>query len=217
MALPPELQEVLLGDTAQTWELIAPALPRELYLIGGTALAVHLHHRVSRDLDFFFHEDVDLDQLAATLQDLGPFAITLRSEGTLNGLFSETKVQFLSAASQKLLEQPTEVAGLRVAGIGDIFATKLKVIGDRGELRDYFDLMEIERQAGRRVEEGLGLLLTRYEVPPGHPTINHIVNALGYLDDVDDDDLLPMEKDVIEAYWRKRQPEIVRNLGRFPP
>src|SRR5438874_13387397 len=111
MALPTELREVLLGDTARSWELIAPALPQELYLVGGTALAVHLHHRVSRDLDFFFHEDVDLDRLAAMLEDLGPFAITRRSEGTLNGLFSETKVQFLSAASQKLLEQPTEVAG----------------------------------------------------------------------------------------------------------
>lgn len=215
MALPPALQDVLPGDTAQSWELIAPALPQQLYLIGGAALAVHLHHRVSRDLDFFFHEEVDLDRLAATLQELGPFAITLRSEGTLNGLFSETRVQFLSAASQLLLEQPTEVAGLRVAGIGDIFATKLKVIGDRGELRDYFDLMVIERQAGRRVEEGLGLFLTRYQVRPGDPTINHIISALGYLGDVDEDDLLPMGKDVIEAYWRKRQPEIVRHLGRF--
>jgi hypothetical protein len=216
MTLPPELRALLLGDTAQTWELIAPALPHELYLVGGTALAVHLHHRASRDLDFFFHENVDLDGLAATLQDLGPFAITLKGEGTLNGLFSATRVQFLSAASQMLLERPSEVAGLRVAGLGDLLATKLKVIGDRGELRDYFDLMQIERQGGRRVEEGLGLFLTRYRVAPGDPTINHIVGALGYLDDVDDDDLLPVDKDVIEAYWRKRQPEIVRNLGRFP-
>jgi predicted nucleotidyltransferase component of viral defense system len=217
MELPPELQAVLPGDVAHTWELMAPALPQELYLVGGTALAVHLHHRVSRDLDFFFHDEVDLDQLAAMLQDLGPFAITLRSEGTLNGLFSETKIQFLSATSQRLLERPTKVAGLRVAGIGDLLATKLKVIGDRGELRDYFDLMEIEQQAGRRVEEGLGLFLTRYQVPPGHATIGHIVTALGYLQDVDEDDLLPVEKNVIEAYWRKRQPEIVRSLARFPP
>lgn len=215
MTLPPELREVLPGDVAQTWELIAPVLPREMYLIGGTALAVHLRHRVSRDLDFFFHEDVDLDKLSATLQDLGPFAITLRSEGTLNGLLSQTKVQFLSSASQELLEQPSEVAGVRVAGIGDIFATKLKVIGDRGELRDYFDLMAIERQAGRRVEEGLGLFMTRYQVPPGDSAVTHIVSALGYLEDVDEDDLLPAEKDEIATYWRKRQPEIVRHLARF--
>jgi hypothetical protein len=216
MALPPEVRSALLGDTAEIWELIAPVLPQELYLVGGTALAIHLHHRISRDLDFFFHEEVDLDRLSATLRDLGPFAIAQRSEGTLNGLFSETKLQFLSAASQVRLEPPTDVAGLRVAGIGDIFATKLKVIGDRGELRDYFDLMQIEQQAGRRVEEGIGLFLARYQVPPEDTTINHIVTALGYLDDVDEDDLLPVDKEAIETYWRKRQPEIVRNLGRFP-
>lgn len=216
MPLPSELLEVLPGDTAQAWELIAPVLPGDLYLIGGTALAVHLHHRVSQDLDFFFHEEVDLDQLATELQELGPFAITPKSEGTLHGLFGETKVQFLSAAPQKLLEQPTEVAGLRVAGMSDIFATKLKVVGGRGELRDYFDLMEIEQQVGRRVEEGLGLYLARYQLPPAHHTINHIVTALGYLGDVDEDDLLPVEKDVIEAYWRTRQPEVIRHLARFP-
>src|SRR2546423_1341965 len=112
MALPLELQAVLTSNAAESWELMAPVLPREVYLIGGTALAVHLHHRVSRDLDFCFHKEVDLDRLAATLQDLGPFAITLRDEGTLNGLFSETKIQFLSAVSQELLEQPTDVAGV---------------------------------------------------------------------------------------------------------
>jgi len=104
---------------------------------------------------------------------------------------------------------------VRVAGIGDIFATKLKVIGDRGELRDYFDLMAIEQQSGRRVEEGLGLFMTRYHVPPDDSAVTHIVTALGYLEDVDEDDLLPVEKDAIARYWRKRQPEIVRNLARF--
>jgi hypothetical protein len=29
---------------------------------------------------------------------------------------------------------------------------KLKVVGDRGELRDYFDLMVIEQRTGRMVE-----------------------------------------------------------------
>ena len=214
MALPPQLRKVLPDDTAESWERLAAALPADLYLVGGTALAVHLHHRVSHDLDFFFHEELDLDRLAETLSERGPFAITRIGEGTLNGLFSETKVQFLSAASQRLLEQPTEVAGLRVAGISDILATKLKVIGDRGELRDYFDLMEIERKAGRRVEEGLGLFMARYQVRPENTSINHIVKALGYLGDVDEDDLLPEKKDVIESYWRRRQPEIVRNLAR---
>lgn len=47
--------------TAHAWRTLAPHLPEDLYLGGGTALAVRLGHRVSQDLDFFYHGDrVDL-------------------------------------------------------------------------------------------------------------------------------------------------------------
>lgn len=50
--------------TAHAWRTLAPHLPEDLYLGGGTALAVRLGHRVSQDLDFFYHGDrVDLVDL----------------------------------------------------------------------------------------------------------------------------------------------------------
>lgn len=42
-----------------------------------------------------------------------------------------------------------------------------------------------------------------------------VVRALGYLGDVDEDELVAATKDEIKAYWRRRQPEIVRNAARF--
>jgi hypothetical protein len=58
------VRKILPPDTAATWDAIAPFIPREAYLGGGTAIAVHLGHRVSRDLDFFFHHgSVDLGEL----------------------------------------------------------------------------------------------------------------------------------------------------------
>ncbi len=217
MALARELVSVLPADTAGVWEVIAPAIPPGAYLGGGTALAVRLHHRVSRDLDFFFHERVDLDALTRELQSVGSFAVTLRDEQTLNGVFSKTRVQFLSASGQRRLETTTTVAGIEVAGLADILAMKLKVIGDRGELRDYFDVMVLERDAGRTVEEGLALYMARYGVPAEHVTIRHIVEGLGYFDDVEADEALPVDRDEIVAYWRRRQPQVIRNIGRFPP
>jgi hypothetical protein len=99
---------------------------------------VHLGHRVSRDLDFFFHHhSIDLDDLASRLSVAGPFAVTERSPGILNGLFSSTGVRFLHADEgrpQHVLEQPQETDGLRIAGLSDLIAMKLKVVGDRGEL-----------------------------------------------------------------------------------
>jgi predicted nucleotidyltransferase component of viral defense system len=221
MTLPDWLLGVLPDDTAATWELLVPVLPAEVYLAGGTGLAVHLQHRVSRDLDFFYHDNaVDLDELQTELSTVGPFAVTDRASGTLNGVVSRTKVQFLhadEAAAQSLLEPTAVVAGLRVAGIGDILAMKLKVIAERGELRDYFDIMTIEAKTGRTVEEGLSLFLARYRRDPTLDVLSPVVRALGYLDDVDEDASLPVDKQTIAAYWRQRQPQIVSSLGRQMP
>jgi predicted nucleotidyltransferase component of viral defense system len=215
---PDRLHAILPADAADTWRTIAPVVPRHAYLGGGTAVAVHLGHRVSRDLDFFFHNDsVDLDRLAECLSAAGPFAITERAAGTLNGVFSRTRVQFLHAdegRAQRLIEQPAEFAGIRVAQISDLLAMKLKVVGDRGELRDYFDLMVIEQRTGRMVEEGLALFLERYQPQYADQALDHILLGLGYFDDVDADDALPTSRDEIVAYWTHRQPEVVASLGR---
>ena len=166
------VREILPPDTAATWDVIAQVVPPDAYLGGGTAIAVHLAHRVSRDLDFFFHhESIDLDKLARRLTAVGPFAVTERSAGTLNGVFSATKVQFLhadEARPQHLLEPPEEVDGLHIAGLSDLMAMKLKVVGDRGELRDYFDLMTIEQRTGRTADEGLALFVARFQ--PEYPS-----------------------------------------------
>jgi hypothetical protein len=55
------------GETSTFWEQVAPLLPADAYLGGGTAIAVHLRHRQSRDLGFFFHEPVDIDELVKQL------------------------------------------------------------------------------------------------------------------------------------------------------
>jgi len=214
-----QARKILPPDTAATWDTIAPIVPRDAYLGGGTAIAVHLMHRVSRDLDFFFHHgSVDLHELSKRLTAAGPFAVTERSPGTLNGIFSATKVQFLhadEARPQHLLESPEEVDGLRIAGLSDLMAMKLKVVGDRGELRDYFDLMTIEQRTGRTADEGLALFVARFQPEYPQQAINHILLGLGYFDDVDPDDALPVPRDQIVDYWTRRQPEIIAARGRL--
>lgn len=217
MALPNWLEAVLPADTARTWETIAPLVPENAYLAGGTAIAVHICHRESRDLDFFYHRGaVDLDELATALEGAGPFAVTQRSPGTLNGLFSETKLQFLHADEgkpQRLLEQPTLVEGLYIAGLADLMAMKLKVLPQRGELRDYFDLQRIEELTGHTVDEGLGYYIARYEPQDANAQLMAIIRSLGYFDDVDEDDALPITKAEIARFWSRRQPEVIQAAG----
>src|SRR5207247_8514340 len=92
----------------------------------------------------------DLDELSDRLRARGPFAITQRAPGTLNGLFGETRLLFLQAGLNRpelRLEPTIEVGGLHVAGLGDLLAMKLTAIAGRAHLRDYFDLMVIDRRA----------------------------------------------------------------------
>lgn len=216
MALPTDLKQILAPDIAEAWEHIASVLPSTCRLAGGTALAVHLHHRQSRDLDFFYtDQDLDLTALAEQLSLVGSFAVGNRAPGTLSGVFRQARVQFLDAHDQSDLAEPELLAGIPISSLADIFAMKVKVIGDRGELRDYFDLKRIEERTGRCFEEGIGLYMDRYRVPPEHASIGHIIEALGYLHDVDEDDMLPEDRATIAAYWQRRQPEISRGLSRF--
>lgn len=210
--LPPDLRAVLPPATQEAWLRIAAVVPRGGYLAGGTAIAVHLGHRISRDLDFFLSEPFDPDLLARQLIHAGDFAPTLTAPGTLNGMFGRTKVQFLDARTQRVLGPLNRVAGIDVADLCDLLATKLKVIGDRGELRDYFDIEVIEESTTLTVEQGIALYVARYRPDPPEPSVAHIVRALGYLDDVADDPSLPVPRARIADYWSRRQDEIAGAL-----
>ena len=213
-----ELQAVLPADTRKAWISLAPILPSALYLGGGTGVAVHLRHRTSRDLDFFFHQSaVDLKRLAEQVGYVGPFAVTEIGAGTLRGLLGSTKLEFLHAdevAPQKRLEEPTLVAGLRVAGLKDLIAMKLKVMAERGEMRDYFDVKAMDEQGPLSVEEGIALYLDRYRLDPAGGAVQALVCAMGYLDDVEEDEALPDTKAELTEWWQKRQVSVIRNLSR---
>jgi len=164
--LPRELLDVLPEEAAESWVILRDKIPEAMVLYGGTA--------------------VDIDELRATLEGLRPLAVQLQNENSLNAVFGNTKVQFLSMTGQYPVEDDVDVAGLRVAQIRDLAATKLKAIGDRGELRDYFDLMVIEEQTGLAAETSLLDYQQRYKTKDQN-TLTHIVLGLGYLGDVGDD------------------------------
>jgi hypothetical protein len=210
--LPEHLKKVLPASAREIWIALVGNLPERAYLVGGIAIAAHLGHRVSRDLDFFVAEPFEPQELAASLDEIDRFATTQVAAGTLNGYLGETRIQFLDARDQHPVDPITEIGGMPVAGLRDLLATKLKVVGDRGELRDYFDLLVLERDAGHRVEEGLALVIERYRPATHEAFVLHIVRALGYLEDVANDPALPTGRAEIEAYWARRQPEIVRSL-----
>lgn len=213
--LPDHVRRILPADTAKAWLTLAPHLPRELYLGGGTAIAVHLGHRESRDLDFFFHRPVDLDELKDLFGELDIFAVIHESEGTLKGLFGATKIEVFDASRLKQLAKPASVAGFRIASLQDLMAMKIKVMAERGEMRDYFDVKAIDENGTVSVEEGIELYIKRYDVNPSSGALPHLYMAMGDLSDVEVDELLPIGKPKLQKWWSKRQAQVLRNSDRF--
>lgn len=215
MTFPDRLTAVLPPEMLEVWTRIAPIVPRQAYLVGGTAVTAHLGHRPSQDLDFFSQRPLDLDRLERALARRGKLAVTARDEGTLNCVLDSTVLQFLDASHQRLVESTMRVEGIRVAGIGDLLATKLNAVASRPALRDYVDLQAIEDRAHRFVEEGLALFVKRYRPKVADEAVAAVVRALASFDDAPDDPGLDLTVADVARYWKRRIPQITRHLGRW--
>ncbi|MCY4367980.1 MAG: nucleotidyl transferase AbiEii/AbiGii toxin family protein [bacterium] len=216
----PVADGVLTSAMVEIWDLVGSLSPASGELMGGTALAVHLEHRQSEDLDIFVHRPFDPLILLERLQEHGPVEADYLSEGTLNCFFENVKLQFLVATGQQRIERGRMVGEMAVGSFPDVVATKLKVVGDRGELRDYYDLMCIEVMGDTDVMAMLDWYCLRYGLSSTHQSVYHIVRALGSFNDVADDPWLsaslgkPGLLDAVAEYWQHRQPEIARVLFR---
>lgn len=137
-ALPPQGHRAL--------ELLSSAgILQDFYLAGGTALALHLGHRLSEDLDFFSPASVDTLMLKQRLDELGDLQVLEERWGTLHGIFQETKVSFLYYR-YPLLFAPVVFKGCSVAAPEDIAPMKIEAIASRGSKKDFFDLYFIARE-----------------------------------------------------------------------
>ncbi len=118
---------------------------QQFYLSGGTALALHLGHRESEDLDFFTPETFDPQHLQSEVQRFGQLESVEIAEGTLNTFLDTVKLQFLHYP-YPLLEATTYWEGLSLSSIIDVACTKIITISMRGSKKDFVDLYFLLKQ-----------------------------------------------------------------------
>lgn len=207
--------EVLADEMRAAWPLLAN-VTRGLdgSLVGGTALALHLRHRVSFDLDFMTLETFSGERvarsLAAAVEDIDFSAVgTDEMHATVGGV----AVQVFRAPHRganpgyvRNLQHPGEIDGLRVASLADLLASKLDVIMYRPKLRDYIDLAAIDAGGTFRLEDGLLFHLRRYGTTPASRDLSRIVALL--------EDPGPLEEDRV---FESRRPETLDYLRRRVP
>jgi hypothetical protein len=130
-------------------------IPPDFVLYGGTALALRLGHRTSEDFDFFSNQTFQPDELERRIPFL---AGSTRLQSSPNTLVSQVdrngpvKVSFFGGLTLRRVQDPETVDDprLAIASLLDLAATKVKVVQDRAETKDYIDL-------SRLLEEGIDL------------------------------------------------------------
>jgi hypothetical protein len=194
------------------WASLVPTREMGLVLYGGTAIALRLGHRISVDFDFFTEATLDKDTLR---EKLGFLKAALTLQETPNGLTvlvhsgqGDVKVSFFGSIKIGRVGEP-EVTGdgvLSVASLDDLMATKVKVILQRNEAKDYKDVAAM-LASGVSLAKGLAAARGMYgpSFQPGES-----LKALVYFEGGDLDTLTSSEKDVlIEAVDNVRElPEV---------
>lgn len=113
---------------------------RSFRLVGGTALALQLGHRISVDLDLFANQPFDEQQLREYLEREYGLQTDYISRHTLKGEIDSVKIDCI-AHQYPWLEEPVEEDGIRLAGLPDICAMKLNAIAGNGtRIKDFIDV-----------------------------------------------------------------------------
>ncbi len=194
--LPPEQQEVLR-------QLGRPARERGFYLGGGTAIAAHLGHRQSRDLDWFTVERIE-DPLALA-RDLQQCGVELQVEGigraTLHGNVRGVRASFLEYPHPTLARPVAwPDVGCDIASLDDLAAMKLLAVDQRGAKRDFVDIHALAAHA-RSLGEMLVLFRRKFAVED----VSRVLYSLTYFEDAEGD---PMPRTLKDIAWEQVKADI---------
>jgi len=144
--------EILPAAQRRLWPELAQSAQCGFVLYGGTATALRLGHRQSIDFDFFSHLPLNREEMkeafpfikiSRPIQDdmvEGNAVTYLVPYGRTD--LEHVKVSFFGNIGMGRVGSPqmTEDGVLQVASIEDLMITKVKVIFQRAELKDYLDI-----------------------------------------------------------------------------
>lgn len=206
--LPKATRRALEFLAAQTWLRQSP-----WYLAGGTALALHVGHRQSLDLDFFTPRD-DFSQ-PVLLRHFPPDVWTtdIARAGTIYGTLFDAKASFIAYPFFVGFEEPARYGCVRVLKPRDIAVMKVIAISQRGRKRDFVDLYWYTKH-------GVTLADVLRRLPEQYPTVAHdyyhITKSLTYFVDAEADPMPRLNFSAtwaqIKRYFQTEVPKITREF-----
>lgn len=153
-------------------------------LVGGTALALHLGHRKSVDLDMFgtFDPIVSYRKLLA---DAG-HSVEGAENGTVQSLrVNNVKVDLVNYP-YPWLDDAIEEGNIRLAGLRDIADMKLSAVANRGRKKDFIDVARLLDVFS--LDQMLSLYKEKFSVSE----LSFPLRGLMYFDDAEEDPMPEM-------------------------
>lgn len=219
--------EILPEAQRRLWPELRPTVRLGFALYGGTAIALRLGHRSSVDFDFFTDQPLDRIAIHAVFPFLDRSQVLQDQPDTFTVVVPggdshdhPVKVSFFGALGFGRVGEPewTHDRVLQVASPDDLMATKLKVLLQRVEARDYQDITALIK-AGVSLERGLAAAraMYGYNFQPSES-----LKALVYFQGGDLDSLpRPERETLIKAVKAVRKLPMVnilaRNLSAYLP
>lgn len=151
---------------------------KDFFLVGGTALALQLGHRISIDLDLFSQNGFERENMLSTLENKYGFQLAYEASNTLKGEIAGVQVDLITH-NYPLVKPLIETESVRMATPNDIAAMKLNAIsGDGTRLKDFIDIAYLS--ATMPLMEMMEAYEAKYQ--SRNPTM--VVKALNYHKDI---------------------------------
>jgi hypothetical protein len=206
--------EILTGPQQSLLELLS-RIPeaRTFYLAGGTALALHLGHRRSRDFDFFRSQTFVPQDLLSALRDTDGVEVLQEAAGTLTVRLREVPTSFFRYDYPLLRPLRSSPWNVPLAEPEDIAAMKLSALAGRGSRKDFVDLYTYARQVAP-LDQAFEGFREKYRGVTIDPY--HLIRSLSYFEDAEAE---PMPEvlgeitwDAVKAFFRAEAVRLLREL-----
>ena len=149
--MPEEFKKALAPSTAVVLTSLSGIEELENFtLVNGSALSIHLKHRISEDLDLFTWfsklENGNIDLILSKIDGMDEVKILNTYPNGLDVLINKVKVTFFANGWDKLKEREKLLQNSYLGRIELLTAMKVNALSLRARFRDYYDLYVISKK-----------------------------------------------------------------------
>jgi hypothetical protein len=174
---------------------------KDFVLVGGTALALQIGHRISVDLDFFSNLPFEQDKLVDYLHRNYQFELDYIAKNTIKGEIDGVQIDCISHQYPWISSFVTD-ENFRLAGAPDIAAMKLNAISGNGtRLKDFIDIAFLSTKM--TLNEMLGYYQKKYNSNPIIP-----LKAITYFDEIDYNEPIKMVEGLLFK-WKNIEKRLI--------